>query len=148
MNVHKNAKMTPAGRVQAVRRVVQGESVPAVARGSGLSGRRLYAWVQRWQAGDRVLADRSSRPAVGRIAITSPLVYGPFAKGQTSTPYAARIKPFNFLLTAQVAPFGHIGLRCHRFLHRPCFGGNLRNNRHLKHGVVLFQCRRCPLPEH
>ena len=62
MNVHKNAKMTPAGRVQAVRRVLQGEAVPAVGRGVGVSPRRLYEWVRRWQAGDRVLADRSSRP--------------------------------------------------------------------------------------
>jgi transposase InsO family protein len=54
--------MTPAGRVLAVGRVLQGEPVAAVARGVGVSARRLYAWVARWQAGDRVLADRSSRP--------------------------------------------------------------------------------------
>jgi hypothetical protein len=47
------------------------------------------------------------QPAVGRIAITSPRVYGPFAKGQSRTAYAERVKPFNFLLTAHVAPFGH-----------------------------------------
>jgi len=62
VNVHKNAKMTPAGRVQAVRRVLQGDPVPVVARGVGVSARRLYAWMARWQAGDQVLADRSSRP--------------------------------------------------------------------------------------
>lgn len=47
------------------------------------------------------------QPAIGRIAITSPRVYGPFAKGQSRTPYAQRVKPFNFLLTAHVEPFGH-----------------------------------------
>lgn len=62
MNVHKNAKMTPAGRVLAVRRVQRGEGVGTVARGAGVSARRLYAWVRRWEAGDRVLADGSSRP--------------------------------------------------------------------------------------
>jgi len=62
VNVHNNAKMTPAGRVLAVRRVLQGDPVRGVARGSGVSARRLYEWVRRWQAGDRVLADRSSRP--------------------------------------------------------------------------------------
>jgi transposase-like protein len=62
VNVHKNAKMTPAGRVLAVGRVLRGEPLPAVARGSGVSARRLYEWVGRWQAGDQVLADRSSRP--------------------------------------------------------------------------------------
>ncbi len=62
VNVHKNATMAPAGRVLAVRRVLQGEAVGAVARGSGVSARRLAEWVRRWRAGDRVLADRSSRP--------------------------------------------------------------------------------------
>lgn len=62
MNVHKNAKMTALGRVLAVRRVVAGEGLAAVARGVGLSGRRLREWVRRWEAGDRILADRSSRP--------------------------------------------------------------------------------------
>ena len=62
MNVHQNAKSTPAGRVAAVRRVVRGEPVAVVARGIGMSPRRLAEWVRRWQAGDRELADRSSRP--------------------------------------------------------------------------------------
>src|ERR1700758_5518732 len=62
VNMHKNAKMTPLGRVSAVRRVVSGESLSAVARGVGMSARRLREWVGRWEAGDRILADRSSRP--------------------------------------------------------------------------------------
>jgi len=62
VNVHKNAKMTPAGRGQAVRRVVSGEAVRVVARGVGVSARRLYEWVRRWEAGDHRLEDRSSRP--------------------------------------------------------------------------------------
>jgi transposase InsO family protein len=60
--MHKNAKMTPLGRVLAVRRVVGGESLGEVARGVGMSARRLREWVRRWDAGDRTLADRSSRP--------------------------------------------------------------------------------------
>jgi transposase IS481 family protein len=62
VNVHKNAKMTALGRVLAVRRVVSGEPLGVVARGVGMSGRRLREWVRRWEAGDRTLADRSSRP--------------------------------------------------------------------------------------
>jgi len=62
VNTHKNAKMTAVGRVQAVQRVVGGEALGGVARGVGMSRRRLYEWVRRWQAGDRILADRSSRP--------------------------------------------------------------------------------------
>lgn len=60
--MHKNAKMTALGRVLAVQRVVGGESLGVVARGVGMSRRRLHEWVRRWEAGDRVLADRSSRP--------------------------------------------------------------------------------------
>lgn len=60
--MHKNAKMTPLGRVLAVRRVVDGESLSGVARGVGMSARRLREWMRRWEAGDRTLADRSSRP--------------------------------------------------------------------------------------
>ena len=60
--MHKNAKSTPAGRVQAVRRVLNGEPLAVVARGVGMVPRRLREWVRRWEAGDRVLADRSSRP--------------------------------------------------------------------------------------
>lgn len=62
VNVHKNAKMTALGRVLAVKRVMGGEALEMVARGVGMSGRRLREWVGRWQAGDQVLADRSSRP--------------------------------------------------------------------------------------
>ena len=62
VNVHKNAKMTALGRVLAVKRVGSGESIGLVAHGVGLSVRRLREWVRRWGEGDRVLADRSSRP--------------------------------------------------------------------------------------
>ena len=62
VNVHKNAKMTALGRVQAVQRVKRGEPRAVVARGVGLSVRRLREWERRWDTGDGVLADRSSRP--------------------------------------------------------------------------------------
>lgn len=70
MNMHKNAKSTPAGRVQAVRRVVGGEGLGRVARRVGMSPRRLREWVRRWEAGNRELADGSSRPhrSPGRLA--------------------------------------------------------------------------------
>ena len=51
--MHKNARVTALGRVLAVRRVVSGESLRVVARGIGMSGRRLREWVRRWEAGDR-----------------------------------------------------------------------------------------------
>ena len=47
-------------------------------------------------------------PAVGRETASSPtLVQRLTPKKRTRLPYADRIKPMNFLLTAHVAPFGH-----------------------------------------
>jgi hypothetical protein len=47
-------------------------------------------------------------PAVGRETASSPsLVQRLTPKKRTRLPYADRIKPMNFLLTAHVSPFGH-----------------------------------------
>lgn len=63
MNVHKNAKLAPAGRALLVQRVVQGERVAAVARAFGVSPRTAGKWCRRWhQEGAAGLVDRSSRP--------------------------------------------------------------------------------------
>lgn len=64
MNVHKNAKLTPAGRALLVRRVVeQRQRRGAVAAGFGVSERTVAKWVQRWRVGGAAgLVDRSSRP--------------------------------------------------------------------------------------
>jgi hypothetical protein len=44
------------------------------------------------------------RPAISRIGITSPFMLRPFA---TEGTYRERVKPFNFAMSAHVAPFGH-----------------------------------------
>jgi transposase InsO family protein len=64
VNVHKNAKLTPAGRALLVARVVeQGQRQVAVAAAVGVSPRTVAKWVQRWRAeGVGGLVDRSSRP--------------------------------------------------------------------------------------
>ncbi len=64
MNVHKNAKLAPAGRALLVARVVVGQERRAqVARAFGVSQRTVTKWVGRWRlAGAGGLADRSSRP--------------------------------------------------------------------------------------
>jgi len=46
-------------------------------------------------------------PAVGRITVSSPAVMKPLADFNNGKDYADQIKPFNFLLTCQVKPFGH-----------------------------------------
>jgi len=47
------------------------------------------------------------QPAVGRTSITSPAVMRPLAKLNEGKKYVDRIKPFNFLMTCHVKPFGH-----------------------------------------
>jgi len=63
VNVHKNAKLTPAGRALLVERMVRGERQGAVARAFGVSRRTAGKWLQRWRAeGVPGMTDRSSRP--------------------------------------------------------------------------------------
>ena len=63
-----------------------------IARACGLSG--------SWQAFAQL-------PAVGRVTVSSPVVLRPFRFMNEGQAYPRRIKPFNFLLTSYVAPFGH-----------------------------------------
>lgn len=63
MNTHKNARLTPAGRLAVVTRVLAGAPVAAVARGSAVSARTVWKWLARYRAGGvAALVDRSSRP--------------------------------------------------------------------------------------
>jgi len=64
MDVHKNARLTPAGREVMVRRVVEGGQTPtAVSEAIGVCPRTVRKWVERYRAeGVAGLQDRSSRP--------------------------------------------------------------------------------------
>ncbi len=63
VNVHKNARLTPAGRHAVVTAILGGASVATVARGAACSVRTCWKWVARYRAGGpEALADRSSRP--------------------------------------------------------------------------------------
>mgnify|MGYP006281429247 CR=1 FL=1 len=46
-------------------------------------------------------------PAVSQTSVSSPHLLRPFADYNHERAYADQIKPFNFLLSAQVSPFGH-----------------------------------------
>ena len=46
-------------------------------------------------------------PAVGRVSVSSPAVMRAFGDLNRDKPYSERIKPFNFVITCQVSPFGH-----------------------------------------
>ena len=64
MDVHKNARLTPAGREIMVRRVVEGGQMPkALSAAVGVCPRTVQKWVKRFRAeGLAGLQDRSSRP--------------------------------------------------------------------------------------
>jgi transposase InsO family protein len=63
MNIHKLARLTPAGRGSAVRRMEAGEPLESIAAGVGTSIRTLYKWRKRWrEEGEAGMLDRSSRP--------------------------------------------------------------------------------------
>ena len=70
MNIHKNARLTPQGRLLMVRRITEhGWKVADAAAAAGLSVRRTYHWLGRYRAGgERMLHDRSSAPARCRAA--------------------------------------------------------------------------------
>jgi len=64
VNVHKNARLTPAGRALLVKRVREdGQRVVAVAGAMGVSERTARKWIGRYEVEGRTgLMDRSSRP--------------------------------------------------------------------------------------
>ncbi|TYC62319.1 IS481 family transposase [Rhodobacterales bacterium] len=67
-NPHKNARTTPLGRAEMIRRIVdEGRPLKVVAAEFGLSERRAREWLKRYRAlGTAGLENRSSRP--GSIA--------------------------------------------------------------------------------
>ena len=61
--VHRNAPLTPAGRLLLCQRIEAGWPVAHVAAAMGISRDRAYVWWRRYQAEGRAgLEDRSSRP--------------------------------------------------------------------------------------
>lgn len=63
MNIHKNARLTVAGRRAVVAAVLRGQSAVSVAVGAQCSVRTIWKWVARFrQDGELGLQDRSSRP--------------------------------------------------------------------------------------
>ena len=64
MNLHRNARTTPASRAELVRRVLsEGQPPKAVATAFGVELKTVNKWVARFVAeGPAGLADRSSRP--------------------------------------------------------------------------------------
>ncbi|MFI8951969.1 helix-turn-helix domain-containing protein [Streptomyces sp. NPDC053750] len=60
---HRNAPLTPEGRLRLCLRVDAGRPIAHVAAEAGISRRCLAKWYARWLAhGENSLTDRSSRP--------------------------------------------------------------------------------------
>ena len=64
MNVHKNARLTPQGRLLLVQRIdEEGWRIADAANAAGISERQSYRWLARYRGGGAAaLADRSSAP--------------------------------------------------------------------------------------
>lgn len=63
MNIHKNARLTPFGREQMVRRILAGQTPEAAGLAAGVCPATARKWLKRFLAeGVEGLADRSSRP--------------------------------------------------------------------------------------
>ena len=75
MDVHKNARLTPKGRGEMVRRVLAGERMSSVAAAFGTTVKTVAKWVGRYLAeGAAGLEDRSSRPRRLRKATPAEVV--------------------------------------------------------------------------
>ena len=75
MDVHKNARLTPKGRGEMVRRVLAGERMSAVAAAFGTTVKTVGKWVGRYlREGAAGLQDRSSRPRRLRRATPAEVV--------------------------------------------------------------------------
>lgn len=60
---HRNAPLTPEGRLRLVLRIDEGRPIAHVAKEAGVSRQRLGEWYGRWvELGEAGLEDRSSRP--------------------------------------------------------------------------------------
>jgi transposase InsO family protein len=74
VKTHGNARLTPKGRADLVRRAVA-EGVGPAAKAVGLSRRTVSKWCRRWrQQGQVGLLDRSSRPRRLARCTSKPLV--------------------------------------------------------------------------
>jgi hypothetical protein len=90
MNIHKNARLTPQGRLLMVLRIEdEGWKVADAAIAAGLSERRAYEWLKRYRAGGAIaLRDKSSTPARYRGESAGPATGSPAGSACRARPWA------------------------------------------------------------
>jgi len=67
-----------------------------------------WTWLLRRELGCAVRTPSwFGRPSVGQITVSSPTLWRPFDKINQGRSYDESVKPFNFILTTHVMPFGH-----------------------------------------
>ena len=76
MDIHKNARLTPYGRGEIARRIVdEGQTPKAVATAFGVCEKTVRKWADRFrQEGPAGLADRSSRPRTLHRPTPQPII--------------------------------------------------------------------------
>jgi hypothetical protein len=76
----------------------------------------VWVWTPKHRPTKRMPVPFVNVPAVGRLTVSSPALLKPLANLNATKTYAQQIKPFNFLVTCHVNPFGHpIDSDPHRF---------------------------------
>ena len=69
MNIHKNARLTPQGRLLMVRRIEEeGWKVADAAAAAGLSVRRAFEGLRRYRAGGPITPPAAATALEGAIA--------------------------------------------------------------------------------
>ncbi len=70
--------------------------------------REVWLWIVRRELGYLATPPTWFRqPAVGQVTVSSSTLLRPFAQLNRGRSYEESVKPFNFILTAHVLPFGH-----------------------------------------
>lgn len=85
MNVHKNARQTPRGRVLMIKRIERGVAVRQAAADAGVSERTAHRWLERWLGGPG-----AGRPQFGPAALPAPAGDGADRADRPASPATAR----------------------------------------------------------
>ncbi|HZQ44951.1 MAG TPA: hypothetical protein VFA99_16990 [Acidobacteriaceae bacterium] len=67
----------------------------------------VWQWIIEGCSANRRPVPFAKLPAIGRLTVSSPSLSNPLASLNVAKAYAQWIKPFNFLVTCHVNPFGH-----------------------------------------